>query len=71
MEDMKNMGVVLQFQLSSNVRLNNLSDLQNHPIKQYLDSGVACVQGTDGFGIYCTDTLEEQLASQNLLDLTN
>lgn len=71
MEDMKNMGVVLQFQLSSNVRLNNLSDLQNHPIKQYLDSGVACVQGTDGFGIYGTDTLEEQLASQNLLDLTN
>ena len=71
MEDMKNMGVVLQFQLSSNVRLNNLSDLQNHPIKQYLDSEVACVQGTDGFGIYGTDTLEEQLASQNLLDLTN
>ena len=71
MEDMKNMGVVLQFQLSSNVRLNNLSDLQNHPIKQYLNSGVACVQGTDGFGIYGTDTLEEQLASQNLLDLTN
>lgn len=71
MEDMQNMGVVLQFQLSSNVRLNNLSDLQNHPIKQYLDSGVACVQGTDGFGIYGTDTLEEQLASQNLLDLTN
>lgn len=70
MEDMKNMGVVLQFQLSSNVRLNNLSDLQNHPIKQYLDSGVACVQGTDGFGIYGTDTLEEQLASQNLLELT-
>ena len=70
MEDMRNMGVVLQFQLSSNVRLNNLSDLQNHPIKQYLDSGVACVQGTDGFGIYGTDTLEEQLASQNLLKLT-
>ena len=71
MEDMKEMGVVLQFQLSSNVRLNNLSDLQNHPIKQYLDSGVNCVQGTDGFGIYGTDTLEEQLASQNLLGLTN
>ena len=71
MEDMKNMGVVLQFQLSSNVRLNNLSDLQNHPIKQYLESGVSCVQGTDGFGIYGTDTLEEQLASQNLLELTN
>ena len=70
MEDMKDMGVVLQFQLSSNVRLNNLSDLQNHPIKQYLDSGVACVQGTDGFGIYGTDTFEEQLASQNLLGLT-
>lgn len=71
MEDMKNMGVVLQFQLSSNVRLNNLSDLQNHPIKQYLESGVSCVQGTDGFGIYGTDTLEEQLASQNLLGLTS
>jgi adenosine deaminase len=69
MQDMKDMGVVLQFQLSSNVRLNNLSDLKSHPIKTFLENGVRCVQGTDGFGIYGTDTFEEQLASQNLLDM--
>ena len=68
-EDMKKMGVVLEFQLSSNVRLNNLSDLHIHPIKKYLKNDVLCVQGTDGFGIYGTDTFEEQLASQNLLEL--
>ena len=35
--------VVLEFQLTSNVRLNNLSSLENHPIRQYLRGGVFCV----------------------------
>ncbi len=65
----KKSGVVLEFQLTSNVRLNNLSILKNHPIKKYLDSNLKCVQGTDGCGFYGTNTIDEQLAIQNLLGL--
>ena len=68
---MKETGVVIEFQLTSNVRLNNLSDLGNHPIKTFLNNGVKCVQGTDGCGMYGSDTFDEQLALQNLLGLTD
>ena len=60
---------ILEFQITSNVRLNNLSSLLHHPLKQYLENGVACVQGTDGGAIYGTDSIDEQLALQRLLDL--
>lgn len=70
-ELMKETGVVIEFQLTSNVRLNNISDLSNHPIKKFLKSGVKCVQGTDGCGFYGSDTFDEQLALQNLLNLTD
>ena len=66
----KKLGAVLEFQLSSNVRLNNLTKLENHPIKTYLANDVNCVQGTDGFGIYGTDTIEEQISLSNLLGIT-
>lgn len=61
---------VLEFQLTSNVRLNNLSSLKNHPLRQYLRGGVSCVQGTDGGAIYGTDSIDEQLALERLLDLS-
>ena len=67
---MKDLNTVLEFQLSSNVRLNNLTNLKNHPIKSYLDAGVKCVQGTDGCGFYGIDTIDEQIALKNLLDVT-
>lgn len=66
----KRIDAVLEFQLSSNVRLNNLTKLENHPIKTYLENNVSCVQGTDGFGMYGTDTIEEQISLQNLLNIT-
>ncbi len=65
----KDLDVVLEFQLSSNVRLNNLTNLNNHPIKDYLSAGVKCVQGTDGCGFYGIDTIDEQIALRNLLDI--
>ena len=68
---MKETGVVIEFQLTSNVRLNNLRYLGNHPIKTFLNNGVKCVQGTDGCGMYGSDTFDEQLALQNLLGLTD
>ena len=70
-QEIKEAGAVLEFQLTSNVRLNNLSNLKNHPIKKYLDNNIKCVQGTDGGGCYGTDTVDEQLAIQNLLGLSN
>ena len=70
MKEMKETGAVLEFQISSNVRLNNLTELSKHPLKQYLQNGIKCVQGTDGCGFYGTDTIDEQLALQNLIGLT-
>lgn len=69
--NLKKSGAILEFQLTSNVRLNNLNALDNHPLKKYIESGVKCVQGTDGVGLYGSDTIEEQLALFNLLDLNN
>ena len=71
MELMKETGIIIEFQLTSNVRLNNLGDLTNHPIKKFLENGIKCVQGTDGCGMYGSDTFDEQLALQNLLGLTD
>ena len=69
MEAIKEAGAVLEFQLTSNVRLNNLNVLERHPLKKYLSKDVKCVQGTDGFGTYGVDTIEEQLALKDLLGL--
>ena len=68
---MKDLNAVLEFQLSSNVRLNNLTNLSNHPIKKYIRAGVKCVQGTDGCGFYGIDTIDEQIALRNLLGITD
>ena len=70
MKAMKETGAVLEFQLTSNVRLNNLTALDKHPLKQYLSNGIKCVQGTDGCGFYGSDTIDEQLALQNLIGLS-
>ena len=68
---MQKTGAVLEFQLTSNVRLNNLTNLENHPLKTYLKNNIKCVQGTDGCGFYGSDTIDEQLALQNLLNLND
>ena len=70
-EKMKKTNTIVEFQLTSNIRLNNLSKLEKHPIKKFLKEGVKCVQGTDGNGFYGTDTFDEQLALQNLLGVTD
>ena len=70
-EAIKDAGAVMEFQITSNVRLNNLSKISNHPLKKYLRQGIKCVQGTDGCGFYGIDTIDEQLALQNILGLTD
>ncbi len=71
MKEMRDTNTVLEFQLTSNVRLNNLNNLNKHPLKTYLKNGIRCVQGTDGCGFYGVDTIDEQLALKNLLGLTD
>ena len=70
LQDLVNSEVVLEFQITSNVRLNNLSDLSRHPLKAFLRAGVFCVQGTDGCALYGTDPIEEELSLEKLLDLS-
>ena len=70
LEDLQKSGAVLEFQITSNVRLNNLSQLERHPLRQYLAAGVPCVQGTDGAAVYGTDSIDEQLALEKMLNLT-
>lgn len=71
MEKIRDRKVVLEFQLTSNVRLNNLIDLTKHPLKTYLGNGISCVMGTDGYGLYGTDSIDEQLALINFLKITD
>ena len=66
---LKQNNVILEFQLTSNVRLNNLTVLDAHPIKEFLKNGVSAVQGSDGCGIYGTNSLDEELALRSLLKL--
>jgi len=71
MKEMVETGAVLEFQLTSNIRLNNLNDLTRHPLKTYIENGVKCVQGTDGCGFYGSDAVDEQLALHNLVGLSD
>ena len=67
----KEHDIVLEFQLTSNVRLNNIIDLKTHPLKSYLDHDISCVMGTDGYGLYGTDSIDEQLALSNFLKISD
>ncbi|MBQ7796053.1 MAG: adenosine deaminase [Lachnospiraceae bacterium] len=67
----KEHDIVLEFQLTSNVRLNNIIDLRSHPLKTYLEHDISCVMGTDGCGLYGTDSIDEQLALTNFLKLSD
>ena len=69
--DILEQNVVLEFQITSNVRLNNLSDLDHHPLKQYLREGIRCVQGTDGGALYGTNSIDEELSLEKMLGLSH
>lgn len=71
LEKIRRHDVVLEFQLTSNVRLNNIIDLKIHPLKSYLSYGISCVMGTDGYGLYGTDSIDEQLALANFLKISD
>ena len=69
--ELKKSGAVLEFQITSNVRLNNLSSMRKHPLRDYLSYRIPCVQGTDGGAIYGSDSIDEQLSLEKMLGLTD
>lgn len=71
LEKIKKYNITLEFQLTSNVRLNNLIDLRKHPLRNYLNNGISCVMGTDGYGLYGTDSIDEQIALMNFLKISD
>ncbi|WP_029321384.1 adenosine deaminase [Butyrivibrio sp. AE3004] len=70
-KQLKENNIVLEFQLTSNVRLNNLNSLKAHPLKYYLKQGISCVQGTDGAALYGTSSIDEQLSLKKMLELSD
>lgn len=70
LEKLRERGVALEFQITSNVRLNNLSEMKSHPLKQYLKKDILCVQGTDGGALYGSDSIDEELSLSNMLNLS-
>ena len=70
-KELKKYGVILEFQMTSNVRLNNLTNIDSFPLKKYLSSGIKCVQGSDGCGLYGITPMEEQLSLENLVKLSD
>lgn len=50
---------IIEFNMSSNLSLNNINGLNEIPIKQYMEKGIQVVLGTDGKGIYSTDLDQE------------
>ena len=67
---LKENNVVLEFQITSNVRLNNLNSLDKHPLRQYLKQGIKCVQGSDGAALYGTNSIDEELSLERMLELS-
>ncbi len=57
----KKMNAVIEFNMSSNLALNNINSISTVPIKRYLDAGVRVVLGTDGHGLYLTSAQQEAL----------
>mgnify|MGYP004663907937 FL=1 len=57
----KEMGAIVEFNMSSNLALNNINDISTIPIKRYVDAGVDVVLGTDGHGLYSTFGKQEAL----------
>lgn len=54
---------IVEFNLNSNLALNNIQSMYEVPLKMYLEHGVNVVLGTDGYGIYQTSLAMEARAA--------
>ena len=58
-------NAIIEFNISSNLSLNNIRSLRDIPIKRCIDNSVNVVIGTDGPGIYRTNSRTEMLLAAN------
>ena len=70
-------NAIIEFNITSNLSLNNIISLQEIPVKKFADNGVDFLIGTDGPGIYRTGPKEElflainsSLSYKNVRDMT-
>ncbi len=54
MQLLRTSGTIVEFNLNSNLALNNIQGAVDAPIVRYLKAGIPVVLGTDGYGIYQT-----------------
>ena len=64
----KSLGVVVEFNISSNLALSNISDLSNLPLQYYVDNDIPYTISTDGGGMYTTSVNQELNIFHNLVD---
>lgn len=57
-------SVVFEFNLTSNLALNNIRTTFDVPLRRVLEAGVDVVLGTDGSGLYRTDVQDESQAAR-------
>ena len=60
----KRIDPVIEFNMSSNLSLNNINSIKDIPIKEYADAGIRMVLGTDGRGIYSTTIAQEMILAR-------
>ena len=63
---LKEMDVIVEFNISSNYALGHVKELESLPIKYYEDNNIKYVFSTDGGGAYRTSTLQEENLANNL-----
>lgn len=52
-------NAVIEFNMASNLSLNNIDNITDVPLKKYVDHGVRCVLGSDGMGLYSTSPQQD------------
>ncbi|MDR1693892.1 MAG: hypothetical protein LBR70_01680 [Lactobacillaceae bacterium] len=56
---LKDIKAVVEFNMSSNLLLNNIDDLSEIPLKKYMNAKIPFILGTDGRGPYSTSHEQE------------
>jgi ADP-ribose pyrophosphatase YjhB (NUDIX family)/adenosine deaminase len=56
-------GFLVEFNLTSNLALNNIQSTSQVPLRRYVDAGVSVVLGSDGAGLYGTCAHDEVRAA--------
>ncbi|MCI5544495.1 MAG: hypothetical protein MR368_03365 [Azospirillum sp.] len=51
----KETGAIIEFNMASNLSLNNIDNIKDVPLKKYIDNDIKFVLGSDGMGIYSTN----------------